>query len=787
VSCAGVWCALGSAIALAILSPSPSLEAQTVSEQTFYSFSSSNGAVPTGVIQASDGNFYGTTLEGGSSTGTGECVSGSGSTAVDVGCGTIFQQMLPAFVYVLHDFDGADGADPGPLVEGPDGNFYGTALFGGPDSYGTIFRVSSLGTFTLLYSFTGGTDGAYPNLMTLGNDGNFYGTALEGGAYGYGTIFKLTPSGTLTTLYSFSGGSDGAFPTAPVQGSNGGFYATTQGGGDNSECVATDITGCGTVFSYSVSGGLSTILTFGVPVPTELVAIPQPIHINKATTGQNIRYIYAVPNALVENSDGSFYGTSIGAFGNSPIVFKITPAGNFTTLYQFTGNGDGGGSLVSLALAGDGNFYGSSGNAIFRITPAGTFSVPYTFTSASNGASPWLLTQGNTGDLYGAALFGGNTADCSGNGCGTLFGLGFSPTLPAPVQLTFSSSSVAPGTAVKLNWSVLNAFSATLQQCYAVVEGGIVGGAGTWAGLQTGTVSSGVYGGSATITPTAAGNYTYGLTCGGQESGFAQLTVLPPAVTTASLPGGFTEAAYSAALAAADGLAPYTWSVTSGSLPAGLTLNATTGVISGTPTQAGTSNFTVAVKDSESQPLTATANLSLTVVAAAVSANPSTLSITAPGDSASTTLTISGFAASSITLACSSGLPSEANCTFGTPAASNGSETVSLQISTTAASNARLQAPWNKRTGNVLYALALPGGLWLACLWGAQRRRQWIGFFLGLLLVAAISMTACGGSGAANSNSASTNPGTPAGSSTVVVTATGGTQSVTLDLTVNVQ
>jgi hypothetical protein len=113
----GVTCALGSAVALAILSSS--LPAQTTSEQTFYSLSGSNGTAPTDLIQANDGNFYGTTLEGGSNTGTGECVSGTGSTGVDVGCGVIFQQMLPAFVYVLHNFDGADGAEPGPLVEGP--------------------------------------------------------------------------------------------------------------------------------------------------------------------------------------------------------------------------------------------------------------------------------------------------------------------------------------------------------------------------------------------------------------------------------------------------------------------------------------------------------------------------------------------------------------------------------------------------------------------------------------------------------------------------------------------
>ena len=111
---------------------------------------------------------------------------------------------------VLHSFEGADGFQPqAGVIQGSDGNFYGTTLWGGTNGrfYGTVFRIASSGTLTTVYSFcnrAGCQDGVrpYPGLIQ-GNDGSFYGTTLAGGGEGYGTVFKLTPSGTLTTLYSF--------------------------------------------------------------------------------------------------------------------------------------------------------------------------------------------------------------------------------------------------------------------------------------------------------------------------------------------------------------------------------------------------------------------------------------------------------------------------------------------------------------------------------------------------------------------------------------------------------
>ncbi len=126
--------------------------------------------------------------------------------------------------------------------------------------------------------------------------------------------------------------------------------------------------------------------------------------------------------------------------------------------------------------------------------------------------------QGNDGAFYSTSPTGGP------DNLGTVYKMALSPSLAAPVQLTLSSSTVGANEPVTLTWSVLNGFSTTLQQCNAFVLNNAVG-AGSWTGLQTGTVADNAYSGSATITPTADGVYTYALTCGGVESGFASLQV----------------------------------------------------------------------------------------------------------------------------------------------------------------------------------------------------------------------------------------------------------------------
>jgi uncharacterized repeat protein (TIGR03803 family) len=171
-------------------------------------------------------------------------------------------------------FDGFDGSAPytAPLLQGPNGNFYGTTSGGGPNAPnggGTVFEVSSAGQITDLYFFcsqSSCTDGFTPDAgLVLGVDGNFYGTTSQGGANGhYGTIFKITPSGNLTTLYSFCAQSlctDGGYPTGAVtQGPDGNFYGTAFSGGvgDAQYCSG----GCGTVFRITPQGAYTVLHSF---------------------------------------------------------------------------------------------------------------------------------------------------------------------------------------------------------------------------------------------------------------------------------------------------------------------------------------------------------------------------------------------------------------------------------------------------------------------------------------------------------------------------------------------
>jgi uncharacterized repeat protein (TIGR03803 family) len=164
----------------------------------------------------------------------------------------------------LADLNGSDGANPryNGLVQGTDGNFYGTAFEGGTYGRGSVYRVTADGTLSLLYAFCSRTqcsDGAQPEgPLLLGADGNFYGTTSGGGATNYGTFFKLTPTGTLTTLYSFCpqlGCHDGTLPTGPlVQGFDGNFYGTTAGGGGAS--------GRGIIFKITPTGILTAMHNF---------------------------------------------------------------------------------------------------------------------------------------------------------------------------------------------------------------------------------------------------------------------------------------------------------------------------------------------------------------------------------------------------------------------------------------------------------------------------------------------------------------------------------------------
>ena len=227
------------------------LAAQSAQAQTYtvlYSFTGgTDGKDPAArVIQDAEGNLYGTTFGGGTS-----------------GKGTVFKLSITGKETVLHSFTGGtDGGSPDAgVIRDGNGNLYGTTVEGGASNAGTVFKLSITGKETVLHSFTGGADGAYPTGGVIRDgSGNIYGTAFLGGASGNGTVFKLSTTGVETVLYSFTGGADGAQPVAGViRDAKGNLYGTTQAGGDLT-CGAPY--GCGTVFKLDTTRKETVVYSF---------------------------------------------------------------------------------------------------------------------------------------------------------------------------------------------------------------------------------------------------------------------------------------------------------------------------------------------------------------------------------------------------------------------------------------------------------------------------------------------------------------------------------------------
>ncbi len=337
---------------------------------TLYAFTGYNdGDQPSGaLVSGVDGNFYGTTSYGGAG-----------------GHGTVFKIAPGGQFTSLYSFAGGnDGDDPtGSLASGSDGNLYGVTYLGGPQQQGSAYRITPAGAFTSLYIFTGGDDGSHPGGPLLAaSDGNFYGTTFEGGKGGAGTVFRLTPKGDLTTLYAFTGGQDGGTPQPGlVQGGDGNFYGVTNQGGSS---------GDGTVYRLTPAGALTTLHTF--------------------TGGGD----GAAPSAgLLLAGDGNFYGSTLDGPGDDGggTVYKLTIAGELTTLYAFQTGAEGKSPQNTLLQAADGSFYGTtslggSGNAgaIFRLAPDGTLSAVH----SDNNLYPGGLVQGPDSNLYGVAAGFGN-------------------------------------------------------------------------------------------------------------------------------------------------------------------------------------------------------------------------------------------------------------------------------------------------------------------------------------------------------------------------------------------
>jgi uncharacterized repeat protein (TIGR03803 family) len=306
------------------------------------------------LVQATDGNFYGTNNN------------------------TIFRMTPEGVLTTIHTFDTFDGADPRTaLIQASDGNLYGIANAGGSNSLcGTFFRISLAGTFKLLLNFGGPSVGCGPTSILQGTDGNFYGSTgalgrstffkitrggvysslndsvytlgnvvqatngnfygvSAGGANSYGFVFELTTAGTLTDLFDFTvaTGYD-QFTPQFIQATDGNFYGTATSG-DNLSCVLTYGTGCGTIFRVSAGGAFSIVHEFDTPDGGT------PAGLFQATNGN----LYGTTFQGGAADNGIFFSLSLGL---APFVETIPITASIGTAVTIYGNNLTGATSVSF-------------------------------------------------------------------------------------------------------------------------------------------------------------------------------------------------------------------------------------------------------------------------------------------------------------------------------------------------------------------------------------------------------------------------------------------------------
>jgi uncharacterized repeat protein (TIGR03803 family) len=473
------------------------------SESVFASFAGYNGGfAPSNLMQASDGNFYGTSAY--------EGVNSSG---------VVFQVTPAGVINPLYAFcaqtNCTDGKTPNlDLIEGPDGALYGTTSAGGDSSnHGIVFRLTLAGGYSVIHVFCSlaqCADGSVPNAgLTPSASGSFYGTTSTSGANSAGTLFSISPSGSLTVLYSFCGATrclDGDKSNGKlIQGADGTLYGTTAGGGANN---------LGTLFGYN-PGGTGTFTAF------------------ESFCDDSCVEGWSPNDGLTIGNDGNVYGTTSDNAANlgDGLAFQLVPAtAAYNILYTFcrdNGCPDGQDPFEGLTQATDGLFYGTTfyggplggEGTVYSINSSGTEDVVYNFTTTGgNGYRPaTTLLQGSDGNLYGTTVDGGSQS------FGAVVKLTASPALAPPVKLTPSATAVELGNKLTLAWSVADAASLTMRQCYAYMQGG--SGGGSWSGKLSGTLGGASLSGSSTVSPTTNGVYTYAITCGGIQSALATVNV----------------------------------------------------------------------------------------------------------------------------------------------------------------------------------------------------------------------------------------------------------------------
>lgn len=408
--------------------------------KVLHNFAGKDGFAPTGMIQASDGSFYGATTSGGDQNG---CLPPDG-------CGTLFRMDMTGQFQRLHVFRAKDGYYPNGLVEGPAGKLYGVTRLGGQTSggEGVLFSISPTGTdFKIHHRFVGGSDccdGARPQPgMVLASDGKLYGTTELGGDFrdndhpGFGTVFRFDPAtNKLAYIHSFQlADGNGIFPNGYLlQATDGFIYGTTReggsAGGGSLWKIKTDGTG------FTVVAQLPNLETHSGPI---------------------------------QGADGNFYGTD--DIGNGS-VYKVDPAGNLSFVNRFD-SADGKGLFFPVTQPSNGFLYGTAehgglrdpqGGDVFRLSTDGKIRILHSFDSSADPERGFIpnskLIVGADGKLYGTTALGGKKR------LGTIFrvephDLGVVKNISAPAtiqsgesgkgKVTLFKPAPAGGLVVKLN------------------------------------------------------------------------------------------------------------------------------------------------------------------------------------------------------------------------------------------------------------------------------------------------------------------------------------------------
>jgi uncharacterized repeat protein (TIGR03803 family) len=374
---------------------SPPAQAQTFTVlYSFAGYPTDGGRPAAGLFMDAAGDLYGTTAYGGNN----KSCPGSG-----IGCGTVFKLDTNGVETVLHNFTGADGANPrASLIMGADASLYGTTAFGGNlqdcggngfAGCGVVFKLSGQKE-TVLHRFTGGTDGAWPvGGVLMGTRGALYGSTNAGGTVGGGVVFKLVGKKE-TVLHSFTGGKDGNYLTSGLlMDIMGNLYGTDAFGGDI-DC------GCGVVFKLTRKQ-LTVLHSFkGPPDGATPVA------------------------GVIMDAEGNLYGTTRegGESDGAGTVFELSSNGKERVLHRFrayTKQHDGIYPVTPLVRDAQGNLYGATvegglygAGVVYEITAAGKEKILHSFCSGdcSDGAQPNDLIMDTQGNLYGTTSAGGGAS-----------------------------------------------------------------------------------------------------------------------------------------------------------------------------------------------------------------------------------------------------------------------------------------------------------------------------------------------------------------------------------------